>query len=75
MPLKYDCLHAHFIVGVPARDLTDEEVEQYGGKDTLLASGVYVEPVELPSISPDGETADSDKPNTPDTGTRRSKGA
>ena len=31
-----------FIVGVPARDLTDEEVRQYGRR-RLLGSGLYTE--------------------------------
>jgi len=31
-----------FLPGIPARDLTDEEVEQYGLK-VLLKSGLYVE--------------------------------
>ena len=31
-----------FIVGVPARDLTDEEVMQYGRR-RLLDSGLYTE--------------------------------
>lgn len=31
-----------YIVGVPARNLTDEEVQQYG-KARLLESGLYVE--------------------------------
>ena len=29
------------LVGVPARDLSDEEVEAYGGERMLLASGLY----------------------------------
>jgi hypothetical protein len=29
-----------FIAGIPARDLTDEEVKQYGEK-RVLASGLY----------------------------------
>jgi len=29
------------LAGVPARDLTDEEVEAYGGEKMLLASGLY----------------------------------
>lgn len=32
-----------FIVDIPARDLTDEEVKKYG-KKYLLKSGLYVEP-------------------------------
>jgi len=31
-----------FLPNVPARDLTDEEVKQYG-KDRLIKSGLYVE--------------------------------
>ena len=31
-----------YLVGVPARNLTDKEVEQYG-KDRLLQSGLYIE--------------------------------
>lgn len=30
-----------FIPGIPARDLTDEEVKQYGGEKKLLATGLY----------------------------------
>jgi len=37
-----------FIDGVPARDLTAEEVKKYG-KDRLLKSGLYVE-VEKPAV-------------------------
>jgi hypothetical protein len=33
-----------FLVGVPARDLTDEEVKAAGGEKRLLASGLYVKP-------------------------------
>ena len=31
-----------FIVGIPARDLTDEEVRQYGRR-RLLDSGLYID--------------------------------
>ena len=40
--LKYDGGGA-FLVGVPARDLSDEEVKRYGGKSYLLRSGLYFE--------------------------------
>ena len=33
---------AGFVVGIPARDLTDEEIEQYGGVEVLLQTGLYV---------------------------------
>ncbi len=30
-----------FLIGVPARNMTEEEAEEYGGKDSLCASGLY----------------------------------
>lgn len=41
MKLKY--VGAGFLPGVPARDLSAEEIEEYGGLKALLASGLYVE--------------------------------
>lgn len=35
--------------GVPARDLTREEAEQYGGEELLLKSGCYVKAKPHPS--------------------------
>lgn len=32
---------AGFVLGVPARDLTDEEVKAAGGEKALLATGLY----------------------------------
>lgn len=29
------------IPGIPGRDLSNEEVDQYGGEDELLKSGLY----------------------------------
>ena len=37
--LKY--IGTGFLPGVPARDLSDAEVEQHGGEETLIASGLY----------------------------------
>lgn len=34
-----------FIIGVPARDLTSEEVKKYGGRDFLISTGLYQESV------------------------------
>ncbi len=31
------------IIGIPARNLSDDEVNQYGGKDFLLKTGLYKE--------------------------------
>jgi hypothetical protein len=33
-----------FIVKIPARDLTDEEVKEYGGEKALINSGLYEKP-------------------------------
>ena len=30
-----------FVVPIPARDLTDEEVERFGGEEFLLSTGMY----------------------------------
>ncbi len=30
-----------FLFGVPARDLTAKEVDDYGGEEKLLATGLY----------------------------------
>jgi len=39
MTLKY--IGQAFILGIPARDLSDEEVEEYGGEAFLVGSGLY----------------------------------
>ena len=33
-----------FIPGVPAKDLTDEQVEKAGGYERLLSTGLYKKP-------------------------------
>lgn len=33
-----------FVPGVPARDLTADEVKQYGGEKFLLVTGLYAKP-------------------------------
>lgn len=33
-----------FVPGIPARDLTGEEVEQYGGEKYLIETGQYSKP-------------------------------
>lgn len=53
MKLKY--IGQSFLPGVPARDLTAEEVEEHGGAKALIASGLYVE--EKPAA---GKKADKD---------------
>jgi hypothetical protein len=40
-----------YIVGVPARDLSAEEVEIYGGEKQLLQSGLYQKQSEKPKPS------------------------
>ena len=41
MKLRY--VGAGFLPGVPARDLSAKEANEYGGVAALLASGLYVE--------------------------------
>ena len=36
--------NGEFLPGVPARDLTEAEVKQYGGEKALLESGLYTKP-------------------------------
>ena len=33
-----------FLPGIPARDLSAEEVKQYGGEKYLLSTGLYAKP-------------------------------
>ena len=40
--LKYN--GSGFLVGIPARDLTDDEVKKYGGTKFLLSLGLYEKP-------------------------------
>lgn len=35
-----------FVVGIPPRDLTEDEIKQFGGIKKLLATGLYQEPAE-----------------------------
>ena len=39
-----------FIIGIPGRDLTDEEVKRYG-RERLINSGLYIDPVIVPKVS------------------------
>jgi hypothetical protein len=40
--LKY--IGKGFIVGIPAKDLTDDEVKKYGGVKVLLSTGLFEKP-------------------------------
>lgn len=44
-----------FLPGVPARDLDDEEVQLYGGKEALVASGLYEEDKPAKAAEKDGK--------------------
>lgn len=33
--------------GIPAHDLTSDEVKQYGGEETILQTGLYFRPDEI----------------------------
>jgi hypothetical protein len=46
------------IVGIPARDLTDAEVEEAGGEEMLLASGLYVKPAVTKAAKSTAKPAD-----------------
>lgn len=39
-----------FIPGIPARDLFEDEIEKRGGKQALLATGLYREPGPKPEV-------------------------
>ncbi|MGA2504198.1 MAG: hypothetical protein ABSG01_08930 [Anaerolineales bacterium] len=34
-------------IGIPARDLSAEELQQYGGEALLLATGLYAKPAKV----------------------------
>jgi hypothetical protein len=65
MRLKF--VGAGFLPGVPARDLGEDEVEQYGGAAALIASGLYeeleqpVEPTKVEDVRPQDGKKDSSK--------------
>jgi hypothetical protein len=53
-------------VGIPARDLSDDEVEQNGGEELLVATGLYGKPAKPARVSkkdqvPDNTGADQEK--------------
>lgn len=57
------------IIGIPARDLTDDEVKEHGGVVVLVKTGLYerveVKPVHTPAGTPKGQ-----KPVKDDKGTK-----
>jgi hypothetical protein len=57
MKLKYN--GEGFLYGVPARDLTDEEVQKYGGEKLLLAAGIYTKETSKPEPKPVKKEADN----------------
>lgn len=48
-----------FVPGVPARDLEDDEVKQYGGEAALLNSGCFER--EKPAPKPDYKSRKDDE--------------
>lgn len=44
--LKYigNPINGEYIYGIPARDLSSDEVKAYGGKAYLISTGFYQEP-------------------------------
>lgn len=52
-----------FIADVPARDLTDEEVDRFGGENALLLTNLYEKPAAARPNPPDslvGKTLSGD---------------
>ena len=45
-----------FLPGIPARDLTDEEVKEHGGEKKLLATGLYEKEAPKKAHKPKKET-------------------
>lgn len=43
--------HGGSLPGIPARDLSAEEVQRYGGAKALVKSGLYIETKKLPGGS------------------------
>jgi hypothetical protein len=39
--------------GIPARDLSDEEVKNAGGEEVLVNTGLYARPKKKPAPKPD----------------------
>ena len=44
MSVKYNKKSGHFLPGVPARDLSTNEVTLYGGETRLINTGLYEKP-------------------------------
>lgn len=44
MSLEYKKSTGAFTPGVPARDLTSDEVKQFGGEKKLISTGLYKKP-------------------------------
>ena len=49
-----------FMDGVPARDLTADEVAKYGGHEALLKSGCYEEPLKSAAAKKPTQTKESE---------------
>lgn len=49
---------AEGLIGVPARDLSVEEVEQHGGEKGLIATGLYEKPAK--AVKPQSKAAEED---------------
>jgi hypothetical protein len=71
MRLKF--VGAGFLPGVPARDLGEDEVEQYGGAAALIASGLYEEATEQEFRQQPFEKADRTPSKAPNTAAKATK--
>ena len=45
-----------YIIGIPARDLTDDEVAQHGGAEYLVGTGLYLADPASPAAEPDNDS-------------------
>ena len=53
--LKY--IGKGFFPGIPAKDLTDEEVTQFGGEEYLVGTGLYIPAKKAPPQAPQAPQA------------------
>jgi hypothetical protein len=52
-----------YLIGIPARDLNEAEVEQFGGKTFLISTGLYADTQEaVPEIKPTKKIKTADEP-------------
>lgn len=48
--LKYSGKGSH-LPGIPARDLSDDEVRKFGGEQKLISTGLYIKPKTIEGVN------------------------